>query len=100
MSKHKNRSYAYQKARLMVLQRDGYICQYCGRPVKDYKDVGAVQPKDKATVDHIRPRSRGGPNEPENMVTACDECNSCLGSRFKTFEKRKHYIESLRSKAV
>lgn len=29
-----------------------------------------------ATVDHVHPRSLGGGNEPENLVSACRSCNS------------------------
>jgi 5-methylcytosine-specific restriction endonuclease McrA len=44
-----------------VLLRDRHTCQYCGRPGD--------------TVDHVRPRSRGGPHTWENCVCACAECN-------------------------
>lgn len=46
-----------------IFQRDGYRCVYCKR---------ADMP---LTVDHIRPRSKGGPDSPTNLVTACDSCN-------------------------
>jgi 5-methylcytosine-specific restriction endonuclease McrA len=29
----------------------------------------------QATVDHVRPRSEGGPDDPSNIVIACDDCN-------------------------
>lgn len=44
-----------------VLLRDRHVCQYCGRPGD--------------TVDHVHPRSRGGPNTWENCVCACAPCN-------------------------
>lgn len=45
-----------------VFARDNYVCQYCG---------------DKAdSIDHIRPRSRGGNHTWENVVAACSRCNS------------------------
>jgi 5-methylcytosine-specific restriction endonuclease McrA len=44
-----------------VLARDRNTCQYCGRPGD--------------TVDHIVPRSRGGPDTWENCVCACSSCN-------------------------
>lgn len=44
-----------------ILERDGHTCQYCGKP--------------GATVDHIMPRSRGGPDSWENCVCACGLCN-------------------------
>ena len=45
--------------------RDEYRCQYCEK----------VFPKDKLTVDHVRPRSKGGKTEWINVVTACIDCN-------------------------
>lgn len=49
-----------------IRERDGFICTYCGQ-------FGN-------TVDHVRPRSRGGLCTPANCVCACRECNSLKGS--------------------
>lgn len=46
-----------------LLTRDEYTCQYCGKQ------------DDRATVDHIIPKSRGGASSWENCVAACSECN-------------------------
>lgn len=45
-----------------VFIRDNFTCQYCGRAAEN--------------VDHVVPRSRGGPHEWENVVAACRRCNS------------------------
>lgn len=50
-----------------VLRRDGNRCGYCG--------AGAH------TVDHIRPRSRGGPNTWENLIACCAPCNTGKADR-------------------
>lgn len=50
-----------------VRQRDGFTCGYCG----GYGD----------TVDHIHPRSRGGLDKWNNLITACGPCNRAKGSR-------------------
>lgn len=34
-----------------------------------------------ATLDHIVPRAKGGPNAPCNYTPMCDECNSEKGAR-------------------
>ena len=52
-----------------VFHRDGHTCQYCG-------DGG-----DSLTLDHVLPRSRGGGDTWDNMVTACVRCNVKKGSR-------------------
>lgn len=50
-----------------VLERDGYICRYCGEP---------------ATIaDHVVPLSKGGLDIQENMVAACFDCNSSKGDK-------------------
>lgn len=49
-------------SRRAVLRRDGHRCAYCG---------------DRAeTVDHVRPRSRGGDTSWSNLVACCSPCNS------------------------
>ena len=50
-------------SRRAVFYRDGFSCQYCGNESKEL------------TLDHIVPRSRGGPHVWENIVSACIPCN-------------------------
>jgi 5-methylcytosine-specific restriction endonuclease McrA len=52
-----------------ILHRDGHACQYCGYTGEDL------------TLDHVIPRSRGGGDSWENIVTACVRCNVRKGSR-------------------
>lgn len=52
-----------------VFIRDGYTCQYCGRETGDL------------TIDHIIPRSRGGPHTWDNLVAACKPCNHRKGGK-------------------
>lgn len=51
-----------------VLRRDRHQCQYC-------------LSKEHLTVDHVRPKSRGGPDTWENLVAACVPCNNRKGNR-------------------
>lgn len=53
--------------RFRVFDRDGFRCRYCGRAAED----GAV-----LEADHVTPRSKGGPDTMDNLVTACWECNN------------------------
>lgn len=57
------RSTEYTKHRGLVLRRDGFRCVYCGC-------------ENDLTLDHIIPQSRGGSDDPRNLVTACRPCNS------------------------
>ena len=45
-----------------VLARDDHRCQYCGRRAD--------------SIDHVRPRSRGGAHSWDNVVAACRRCNT------------------------
>lgn len=49
-----------------IYARDHYTCQYCG--VVD--ETGGI-----LTIDHVVPRSKGGGDEWNNVVTACMSCN-------------------------
>jgi len=53
-------------SRRNLLKRDGNVCQYCGRSAG----------KEKLTIDHVYPKSRGGKNGWLNSVAACWTCNS------------------------
>lgn len=60
-----------KKTRFEVLKRDGFRCVYCGRSAPDVR----------LEIDHIVPVVEGGGNEPSNLVTACEDCNSGKGAR-------------------
>jgi 5-methylcytosine-specific restriction endonuclease McrA len=47
-----------------VFRRDDNLCQYCGARGGDL------------TLDHVMPRSRGGPTSWENVVACCQSCNA------------------------
>jgi hypothetical protein len=51
--------------RFQVFARDGFACQYCGRR----------PPEIVLEVDHIHPVSRGGDDDPINLITSCFDCN-------------------------
>ncbi len=51
-----------------IMKRDRHICQYCGV-------------KSDLTLDHVMPKSRGGKDTWENLVTACNKCNVKKGDR-------------------
>ena len=67
-------------SRRAILARDGFRCQYCGSTRH-------------LTIDHIVPRSRGGPTSWDNVVTSCAPCNvrkgACLPSEVGMSPSRK-----------
>jgi 5-methylcytosine-specific restriction endonuclease McrA len=52
--------------RRAVFARDEWTCQYCGS-------------RSDLTVDHVIPRSKGGPSTWDNIVAACGPCNRRKG---------------------
>lgn len=61
-------------SRRAVFQRDSYTCIYCGITLGDHKK-GKTMTRDKFTLDHIVPKSRGGGNTWGNTACACATCN-------------------------
>ena len=60
-----------RSTRANIMLRDGHQCQYCG----DRPGVRALN------LDHVLPRSRGGADSWENLVTSCRRCNLRKGRR-------------------
>lgn len=54
-----------------ILQRDRGRCQYCDNPVGP----------SSFTLDHVKPRARGGQSTWDNLVTACKPCNNRKSDR-------------------
>lgn len=50
----------------------GKKCHWCGCATYLKNDNAW----DKATVDHVIPRYKGGSNDPDNLVSACNRCNN------------------------
>jgi 5-methylcytosine-specific restriction endonuclease McrA len=58
-------------SRRNLMARDAHQCQYCGRQP-------AIR---ELNIDHVVPRSRGGADTWENLVTSCKPCNLRKGWR-------------------
>lgn len=59
--------------RQAIFERDGWICQLCGKPVDPELKWPNVM---SASVDHIRPLSLGGKHTTENVQLTHLGCNS------------------------
>ena len=55
-------------SRRNIMRRDKFSCQYCAK-------------KSELTIDHVLPKSRGGRDQWENLVTACEKCNVKKGNK-------------------
>lgn len=58
-----------EQSRKNILRRDNFKCQYCGTK------------SSLLTIDHVIPKSKGGLDTWENLVTACIKCNNKKGNR-------------------
>jgi hypothetical protein len=54
-----------KRLRFEIFKRDGFMCAYCGASPQ----VSVLR------VDHVVAVANGGSNAPENLVTACHDCN-------------------------
>jgi len=54
------------KIRFLILERDNFTCQYCGRKA----------PEVILEVDHKYPKKHGGLDNEKNYITACKDCNT------------------------
>ena len=75
-----------KRLRVLILERDGFRCVYCGAEASDAR----------LHVDHRFPVKRGGPNGDWNLATACSDCN--LGKSDKTLGPSR--VEALSAKVV
>lgn len=55
-----------KRLRFEILRRDNHTCQYCGEKA----------PNVTLHVDHVKPKTLGGNDSPENLVAACKDCNT------------------------
>lgn len=62
------------------------LCALCGKPMPASRwetPHATVWKKMRPTFDHIRPRSKGGRDSPENLQLAHARCNRIKGNDFK-----------------
>ncbi|MCW2926605.1 MAG: endonuclease [Thermoleophilia bacterium] len=69
--------------RRAVIERDGRLCQVCGRPVviSSGRRSRKQHPDNLLTLDHLVPRSKGGSSTVDNLRVACRACNMRRSSR-------------------
>jgi 5-methylcytosine-specific restriction endonuclease McrA len=72
----------WRQVRLLVLRRDGYLCQIQGPGCAGQADA----------VDHVIALRQGGPRlDPGNLVAACSHCNSAKGNRDREPRSERWY---------
>ena len=82
-----------------VFERDNRRCVYCCRDLMRDFEVFMI-----IVEDHLIPKSAGGPDEPQNIVTACSVCNILKGDfrpdwlpNLDDPKSRREYIKEIRA---
>lgn len=70
-----------RKKRDVLIKVHGMFCHYCKRLML-MPDSAPQNNKLILTIEHIVPRSLGGPNSSDNLLLACAGCNNGLGSEY------------------
>lgn len=68
---NENKRKSSTKKRKKIYIRDRYRCSYCDKKCKEQE----------LTLDHVIPKSRGGADTHDNVVTSCISCNQLKGNR-------------------
>jgi 5-methylcytosine-specific restriction endonuclease McrA len=71
----KKRKSINAKLRYEILHRDNFKCKRCG-------DSPAINNKCVLHIDHIKPHSKGGSSNKNNLQTLCRSCNQGKGNRY------------------
>lgn len=58
-----------------IIVKYNNTCFYCGKKI-----IGELKP----TRDHVHPKSKGGGNEEDNIVLACNKCNNKKSNYYLT----------------
>ena len=82
-----------KETRKQIFKKTNGHCLYCMRKLT--MNIEEVSDNIRyMTVDHIVPLMRGGTNEFDNLIAACDPCNYKKGNRrieyLKVIKREKH----------
>ncbi|HEX4545214.1 MAG TPA: HNH endonuclease [Candidatus Acidoferrum sp.] len=71
-----------------ILERDGFVCQYCGLDGRASFENALVM-----RVDFIVPRAHKGKKDARNLVACCTPCNTIKGTRvYASFDEAKAHV--------
>ena len=71
-----------------ILERDDYVCRYCGLDGRASFENALVM-----RVDFVVPRAHKGKKNPRNLVACCGPCNTIKGTRvYASFDEAKAHV--------
>ena len=80
--------YQEENVKSYVRERDNYTCQKCNKHIEDLKKKDM-----QLQVHHIKPKSQGGTNVPNNLITLCKKCHKQVHEYLKKNKKIKFTIK-------
>lgn len=88
-----------KETRAWVLERNGYTCQMCGVAAGDPDPLGGSLPV-RLTMGHIKDKSKGGDDTPQNLRAICTNCNGGLQNTALPKPDRIHLLAQARRATI
>lgn len=88
-----------KETRAWVLERNGYTCQMCGVAAGDVDPLGGSPPV-RLTIGHIKDKSKGGNDTPQNLRAVCTNCNEGLQNIALPKPDRVHLLSQARRATI
>lgn len=88
-----------KETRAWVLERNGYTCQMCGLAAGDPDPFGGPRTV-RLTMGHIKDKSKGGDDSPQNLRAVCTNCNEGLQNTALPKPDRIHLLAQIRRAAI
>ena len=88
-----------KETRAWVLERNGYTCQMCGVAAGDPDPLGGSRPV-RLTMGHIKDKSKGGTDTPQNLRAVCTNCNEGLQNTALPKPDRIHLLAQVRRATI
>jgi hypothetical protein len=88
-----------KETRAWVLERNGYTCQMCGVAAGDPDPLGGPRSV-RLTIGHIKDKSKGGDDTPQNLRAVCTNCNEGLQNTALPRPDRIHLLSQVRRATI
>ncbi len=88
-----------KETRAWVLERNGYTCQMCGVAAGDPDPLGSPRSV-RLTLGHIKDKSKGGDDSPQNLRADCTNCNEGLQNTALPKPDRIHLLSQVRRATI
>jgi hypothetical protein len=88
-----------KETRAWVLERNGYTCQMCGVAAGDPDPLGGPRTV-RLTIGHIKDKSKGGDDTPQNLRAICTNCNEGLQNTALPKPDQIHLLSQVRRATI